>query len=430
MRAVLVTGFVVLLACLTPGVRAGDAWWRAPVSSTGDSSAIDSQMPKVTLGAPVPLEKDTPLQRDPEAIADPAVTHAAYEPPLPASPIIQTQASGLPAPTLSPLPPLPGGAEPYNCGVANQGPDMNPGFWSKCKEFCGGFPWFGKGGLDSTTMNHLFVSDHEFDGFISPVSNPFFFEDPRSLTELRPIFLYQQAGGKNPIFRGGDIEYLGLQGRLAISECWSFVVTKFGITWIEPHNSTAVFQPHDGFSEVILGPKWTFLRNEGTKTLGAAGLNFDIPIGDSKVLQDTGSLSLIPYLSMAQAFGSSTYGSFDAMGTLGYSLGLDNKRSDDLFLSLHLDYNVGNLNRIYPLIEMNFFYYTSNGKANNLNFEGRDLFNFGSTSISGRSELSLALGARYKINENIQFGLVGEVPLTTNRDLMAYRVTLDMIFRY
>ena len=32
-------------------------------------------------------------------------------------------------------------------------------------------------------------SDHCFDDFISPISNPFFFEDPRSLTEFRGIFL-------------------------------------------------------------------------------------------------------------------------------------------------------------------------------------------------------------------------------------------------
>ena len=35
----------------------------------------------------------------------------------------------------------------------------------------------------------MLPSDHCFDRFISPISNPFFFEDPRSLTEARGIFL-------------------------------------------------------------------------------------------------------------------------------------------------------------------------------------------------------------------------------------------------
>ena len=35
---------------------------------------------------------------------------------------------------------------------------------------------------------NMFQSDPEFTYFASPVTNPFFFEDPRSLTEVRPIW--------------------------------------------------------------------------------------------------------------------------------------------------------------------------------------------------------------------------------------------------
>jgi len=44
--------------------------------------------------------------------------------------------------------------------------------------------------------------------------------------------------------------------------------------------------------------------------------------------------------------------------------------------------------------------------------------------------VSLAVGARYKVNESLQLGLIAEVPLTAHRDLMDYRVTFDVIFRY
>jgi hypothetical protein len=397
-------------------------------------------MPAVTLLRPVPLTEDPPAQPGQSPLVDSRLTAAAYNPPAPPPNLIQVQATGQPVPTLSPAVPPAGGSEAYNCGVANQAPDASPGFWAKCKEFFGEFPWFGKGGpFESNNLHHIFESDHEFDSFISPVSNPFFFEDPRSLTELRPIFIYQQTPTRNPIFRGGDIEYFGVQGRLALTERWSIVLNKFGGTWIEPHfpngppggpQFSSDIAPHAGFSEILIGPKFTFLRNESTRTLGAVGLTFDFPAGDRQVLQDTGSFSLIPYVSMAQSFWKTTYGSMQAMGTIGYNVGLDNKRSDDLFFSLHLDYDIGNLQRIYPLVELNFFYYPTNGKANNLNFEGRDLFNFGSTSISGHTEVSLAAGARYKFTECIQIALVAEVPLTSNKDLMDYRITFDMIFRY
>ena len=54
------------------------------------------------------------------------------------------------------------------------------------------------GGYSSSGGNYSWLqSDHCFDdlGLISPVSNPFLFEDPRALTELRPIFMYQLSNG-------------------------------------------------------------------------------------------------------------------------------------------------------------------------------------------------------------------------------------------
>src|SRR5205085_9724483 len=44
----------------------------------------------------------------------------------------------------------------------------------------------------SNENHHTFESDHCLDTFSSPVTNPFLFEDPRSLTELRPIFIWQK----------------------------------------------------------------------------------------------------------------------------------------------------------------------------------------------------------------------------------------------
>ena len=58
-----------------------------------------------------------------------------------------------------------------------------------------------------------------------------------------------------------------------------------------------------GFAEFSFGPKFTFLRIDSTKTILAAGLNFDCAIGNHEVFQDTGTLSLVPYFSVGQSFG-------------------------------------------------------------------------------------------------------------------------------
>ncbi|HXG09411.1 MAG TPA: hypothetical protein VNK04_06450, partial [Gemmataceae bacterium] len=351
-------------------------------------------------------------------VRDPAVTPVAHTTAaLAAPPSVVRAQSADPVSGPPPVPPPPGaivpppGAEPYNCGVVS-GPAASPFGFGPCLE------------------RGWFRSDHCFDQFISPVSNPFLFEDPRALTEARPIFIYQSAPAGNPIFRGGDIEFFGTQFRVALSERLSFVVNKLGFIWIEPNNPTGEFAAHTGFSELWLGPKFTFLRNETTETLGALGLTFQIPTGPQKVFQNTGDLSLVPYVSLGQNFLRSSYGSFNALGTTGYAFAVDDRRSEYYFLSFHLDYDIANLHKIYPLIELNWTHYTQAGGARNLRFEGRDLINFGARQVSGNDNLTLATGLRYKFTEWLQAGIATEWPIVNRKDLLDFRLTADLIFRY
>ena len=295
-------------------------------------------------------------------------------------------------------------------------------FFNKCQNLLGGNGSSGRG---------WFQSDHCFDNFASPVTNPFLFEDPRSLTEFRPIFMVQGTPLSNITFHGGDIEYAGIQGRVALNERWSIVLSEIGVVWMEPHRTFDGFNSHDGVSELRIGPKYTFFRCESSGTVAAAGLNFDIASGDSKVFQDTGTLSLEPYISVAQNFGRTSFGSFNVMNTTGYSVATDNERTDFLFTSLHLDFDVANTHKIYPFIEMNDFYITAAGKAlPNLDFEGRDLFNFGGGGTSGDNTFTMAVGTRYKFNEHLQAGAAYEFPIGGHRDLIDYRLTFDIILRY
>ena len=272
-----------------------------------------------------------------------------------------------------------------------------------------------------------FRSDHCFDGFISPVTNPFLFEDPRSLTEVRPIFMYQKIPGGQPDFGGGHLTYFGVQGRLAVTERLSFVLTKFGGIWL---SSGGPLDGGSAFSEVWLGPKYTFIRNEDTGSLLAGGLQFQLPVGSSRAYQDTGSLSIVPYATYGQNFfRESSWGSFNALVGAAYAFSTSHARSDYLSLSGHLDWDVRNWHHFYPLVEMNYYLYTANGNSTPVGVEGRDLINFGGQA-KGQGLLTMALGARFKIVENAQIGGAFEFPLAGPRDLFSYRFTLDLIFRY
>ena len=265
------------------------------------------------------------------------------------------------------------------------------------------------------------------------MSNPFFFEDPRALTEIKPLFLYQEAPNHTPIFRGGDALFFGVQGRLAITDNWSIVLNKLGIVSLHAkdiaEDPTGQFQTNStGFAEVNIGPKYTFFHSEDYGDL-AVGLNLELPIGSERVFQDTGTLGLDPYVSYGVSFLRSSFGKFGFVGEGGYSFATDNQRAQFFHGSLHLDYNILNLDKFFPLVELNYFHYTNKGDYNDLPFEGTDLVNFGSDGITHKNYTQMALGMRYKFSENIQVGGTFEFPLE-NKDIELYRFTVDMIFRF
>lgn len=274
-----------------------------------------------------------------------------------------------------------------------------------------------------------FRSDHAFDGFISPVTNPFLFEDPRSLTEARPIFIIQKMPSGQADFQGGNITFFGVQARVAFTDRFSFVFNKLGGIWINP-GSNSIIEPQSGFAELWFGPKFTFIRNEECGSLLAGGLQFQAPIGSSNAFQHNGSLSLVPYASYAQSlFRDFSAGTINTMLNTGYSFGTTSARSDYWYLSAHIDLDVMNGHHFYPLFEMNYYLMTKDGSTTNIGSEGRDLINFGGQA-AGKGLLTGAFGARLKVTENAQLGGAFEIPFAGPRDLFQYRFTLDFILRY
>jgi hypothetical protein len=290
---------------------------------------------------------------------------------------------------------------------------------------CSGGPVFGLLG-----KFQWFKSDHCFDQMISPLSNPFLFEDPRALTELRPMYIYQRMPNPNPFVNNGSINWWGTQARWAITDRWSVVINKLGGIDFDP-GENSLLPAGTSFSEFWIGPKWTFVRSPDTGTLAALGVTFMIPTGNNQAFQNTGDLSIAPYISFAQTFGRSDYGAFNFMASTGYTFATDNTRSNYYWGSLHLDYDIANLHKIYPLLELNYFHYGQNGGNQPLGFEGRDLITFGNSGVSGHDGVSMAAGVRYKFTENFQAGIGVEFPVSnTEDDLLDCRLMVDVIIRY
>jgi hypothetical protein len=396
---------------------AQQAAWRPATTVTPPAAAPSG--PAATIGRPIPIVESSPSTLPPSDSNLTPVSHADPIPPTWSEEvIIRTQGEGPPPVPPSGAPP----AGPYLDPTVNTDVPLNGGgiggFWNNSGN------WYGK--------RCSFQSDHCFDVMISPVANPFFFEDPRSLTEVRPIFIYQSAPNSTPVFAGGHSEFFGLQARVALTDKWSIVMNKLGFVSLHPNDPMDGVSSQTGFAEVDIGPKWTFFRNESTGTLLATGLTFQIPTG-SAAAQNTGTLGLVPYITFAQNFGRNwlqSYGSFNFMAEAGYNFAVDDKRSEYFQGSLHLDYDVANLHRIYPLIELNWFHLTKRGDERPLTFEGADLVNFGSQDVEKRDLVTLDVGARYKIREWLQLGGAVEFPVSSYKGISDFRLTFDVIIRY
>ncbi len=428
------TGLGLALTLFATNAGADEIVWRSALPD-------DAEARKVSLGRPQPLQAvaDAPAR---EAAAAPApIPQASYR----VAPwLVRAQAPDSPPPP-PPFPgagggpvsgggPISGGPDPYSCAPVNNDADLG-GFWSKCNDKlkrCWGDTTTAVGGV-FTAQNgrNPFQSDVKCFHFISPVSNPFYFEDPRALTELRPVFIWQATPDSNTVFAAGNNYLFHLQGRLAVTDWMTIVIHKLGFTNMGAKGTDPTIQSASGFSDFHFGPKFTFYKSEATGTVMAAGGIFELPVGSGNALQGTGNLSITPYFSIAQSFWRSEYGTFNFLNTTGYEFSIDSARTDAFFSSFHFDYDIANAHVFYPLIELNWWHYTMNGSARNLDFDGSNLFNMGSNGPAGLDELTIALGGRYKMSEAIQFGVTAETALLRgSRHLDNFRLTLDMIFRY
>jgi hypothetical protein len=431
---------------LAASAHAEEPRWR-PTTSQVATASPPPTAPAVQLGRPVPLsEAEGPPPPAPVRAHLQPVAYS-FPPPAPGPRFVRAQAPDvnfqrndgpLPAvptvapPNIPPPPPPPppapaGPGEGYLCSQVTS--NSGPGVFERGREVAQGV-----GGFFTPVQQHgIFQSDSCFPWMISPVSEPFFALDPRALTEVRPIFIYQQTPHANGDFHGGNVGFFGLQARASLAQRVSLVIEKLGWVWIDPrHPDDAEFHRTSGFAELWLGPQVTIIRNPESRTLLAAGVTFQIPTGSSRVFQNTGNLTVAPYISFAQNFGHCEgVGSFNFLNTTGYAIGADSKRTDYFYTQFHLDYDVCDWHKFFPLIELNWVHYTQNGGARDLNFEGKDLFNFGAEHVAGHGVLSLAFGARYKFCEAIQVGGAIEFPIfREHTNLDAFRVTIDMIFRY
>lgn len=270
--------------------------------------------------------------------------------------------------------------------------------------------------LPATLLGCFCESDHCFDDWISPMTNPVFFEDPRTLTELRGIFLQHKVPSTAG---GGDVQLYALQIRAALTDRLSLIATKDGYA-VSDNPLIA-----DGWADVALGLKYNLIRDAYTQTLLSGGVVYELPVGSHRTQQGNGDGEFHLFLTG----GTQVCCDCRVISALGLRLPADqDAESTSMYWSNHVDYHLGR--GFYALAEFNWYHWLVDGGGGVPGVSGGDLFNFGSTGIAGNDIVTGAFGMKYKPSRYYELGLAWENPLTRRRDVMENRLTADLILRY
>jgi len=258
-------------------------------------------------------------------------------------------------------------------------------------------------------------SDHCFDDFISPMTNPTHFEDPRNLTEARFIYLRHKV--PQAILGGGEVNLFALQLRAAITDRLSVIATKDGYI-----DSNLV---GNGWADLAAGLKYNLLRDPAGQGLLSIGGTYELANGSARSFQGNGNGVFNFFLSGAQKLTDRA----NYIGAFGVRLPRDTvAETSMMFWSHHVDRRI--TDRVYLLAEANWYHWLDSGAGGIPGVEGGDIFNFGSTNVTGNDIVTTAVGVKFKPGRHQELGFAFEFPVTDRRDVLDNRLTFDWIIRY
>jgi hypothetical protein len=281
---------------------------------------------------------------------------------------------------------------------------------------------------DMKLLGCLKPSDHCFDDFISPMINFVFFEDPRTLTEARPIYVYHQTPDRVGTLGvpGGDIHLWATQIRLALTERLSLIATKDGYIVEDIDEGPLDDLLDDGWAAVSVGLKYNLLRDVRRGRLGSIGMTYELPVGSRRALQAIGDGEF-------HIFGSGGLrlhgGKAHYLTGFGVRIPVDDEvQTTSLHWSNHFDYRL--TQRVYFVSEAAWWHWLSSADTGlPLGVAGQDLFNLSSTNVTGNDLITKNFGLKYKPNRHVETGIAYEFPITGRDDVIKDRIQVDLILR-
>jgi hypothetical protein len=272
-------------------------------------------------------------------------------------------------------------------------------------------------GEDCQSILGILPSDHCFDRFVSPLSNPFFFEDPRSVTEAEGIFLDNSLPHSTG---GGDAQVWAAQIRLRFSDRWSLIAPRLGDLEVNQRDGA----PH-GFMSAPVGFKYNFYRDVDQQSLLSGGLTYFIP-GSSSAFSNFGDGDVHFFLTGGQEI-------FDQghwLSATGFRLPIDRNWGTPLwYWSNQWDYEV--VDHWYGVFGTNWFHWLGDGGIGlQSSVTALDLIDIPAAGVAGTDVATCAAGIKWKPSSHLELGTGIEVPITERTDILRNRFYTDLVVRF
>jgi len=258
--------------------------------------------------------------------------------------------------------------------------------------------------------------------YVPPLSNPLFNETPYITSEIRAIQLHNDIPEKF-LTQGGNIDVYAVEARLALTERLGFIATKDGFI---DADFDRVLPDSTGWANIAFGFIYAVVSRPDTGEILTVGFRYEPPSGSLNVagikMQGDGDGFVDLF-----ATGAKTIGKMGLQASLGANLALDANHDSSLFhYSLHADYEI--FPNLFPLLELNGFTKIDEGNRTGIMVDGVDLVNLG--SVDSGTIITFTGGARYKLNDHLQFGAGYELPLTARKDILDWRTYVDVVLSY
>ncbi len=266
-------------------------------------------------------------------------------------------------------------------------------------------------------------SDHAFSRFIGPVSAPILSKDPRSLTEVRGLFIENWMPDTNPT-GNGNFQVYAAQLRVALTDRLTFIADKDGYASLHPGH---IIPSASGWLDIAAGLKYTFIRDVENQFLLTGGFMFEPPTGEKKVFQHSGA----GLLTVFGTSGKEINENWHILGNLALQVPMNsNANSTFGFAQVHLDRAC--FGWFYPLVEFNWYHYLAGGNHGLPAILGEldNLINLGTSQMANADLVTMAAGAKARLSRNLELGSVYEYPLSNRQDFLGGRLIAELILRY